>query len=203
MFDHLNKYTKLLIPILLGLFFVTFVIDDYADEPRKAKGVIAECFAEIEADESECEEDDFAEEAIFRSYSLITNGIVCVFLGTMQVSSSKQSAEQFRGLVRRYAPRPIPTYINLIYNGMDLFRVCAIFYFEKYEQIRCKTEDFGTMTCDYGHDSFCQGLKSQHSRGSGHSQWSWSNSPASRSHASRVIKNNNKIIHKPWTLQAF
>lgn len=130
MFDHLRKYTKLLIPILLGLFFVTFVVDDYGNEPRKMKGVCMECIAEMEADESECEEDDFAEEANLGQYSLIPNGIACVFFGKMQLSSSKQSAEQFRGLVRRYAPRPISTYINLINNGMDLFQVCAIFYSE-------------------------------------------------------------------------
>ncbi len=130
MFDHLRKYAKLLIPILLGLFFVTFVIDDYADEPRKTKGVVAECFAEMEADESECEEDDIAEEANFGQYSLIPNGIARIVLSTMQLSSSMQSAQQFRGLVRRYAPRPILTYINLNNNGMDLFQVCAIFHSE-------------------------------------------------------------------------
>lgn len=131
MFDHLRKYAKLLMPILLGLFFVTFVIDDYADEPRKMKGIVAECFAEMEADESECEEDDIAEEASFSPYSLIPNGIACIVLGTMQLSSSKQSAEQFRGLVRRYAPRPIPTYIDLInINGTNLIQVCAIFHSE-------------------------------------------------------------------------
>ena len=130
MFDHLRKYVKLLIPILLGLFFVNFVIDDYADESRKTKGVIAECFAEMEADESECEEDDLVEEAAFSSYSLIPNGITYIFLGTMQLSLSKQSTEQFRGLVRRYTPRPLPTYITLIINGMNLILVCAIFYSE-------------------------------------------------------------------------
>ena len=130
MFEHLRKYAKLLIPILLGLFFVTFVIDDYADEPRKTKGVVAECFAEMEADESECEEDDFAEEASSGSYSLIPNGIMCIILGTMQLSSSKQSAQQFRGLVRRYAPRSISTYNQLFNNGMDLFQVYAIFHSE-------------------------------------------------------------------------
>ena len=130
MFEHLRKYAKLLIPILLGLFFVTFVIDDYADEPRKTKGVVAECFAEMEADESECEEDNIAEEASFSPYSLIPNGITCIILGTMQLSSSKQSAQQFRGLVRRYAPRPILTYNQLFNNGMDLFQVCAFFHSE-------------------------------------------------------------------------
>ena len=63
MFDHLRKYAKLLIPILLGLFFVTFVVDDYGNEPRKMKGVCMECIAEMEADETEWEEDDLAEEA--------------------------------------------------------------------------------------------------------------------------------------------
>ena len=130
MFDHLRKYAKLLMPILLGLFFVTFVIDDYADEPRKMKGIVAECFAEMEADESECEEDDIAEEASFSPYSLIPNGIACIVLGTMQLSSSKQSADQFRGLVRRYAPRSILTYNQLFNNGMDLIQVCAIFHSE-------------------------------------------------------------------------
>ena len=130
MFDHLRKYAKLLMPILLGLFFVTFVIDDYADEPRKMKGVVAECFVEMEADESECEEDDFAEEANLGQYSSIPNEIACIVLGTMQLSSSKQSAEQFRGLVRRYAPRSILTYNQLFNNGMDLIQVCAIFYSE-------------------------------------------------------------------------
>ena len=181
MFDHLRKYAKLLMPILLGLFFVTFVIDDYADEPRKMKGVVAECFAEMEADESECEEDDFAEEATFGQYSLIPNGIAHVFLGTMQLSSSKQSAEQFRGLVRRYAPRPIPTYNQLFNNGMDLIQVCAIFYFDKYlskfslpigrETLRHKTRDIEPVL----------------------------------SPQSSVLsqKNNNTLIHKLWTLQAF
>ena len=34
----------------------------------------------------------------------------------------------------------------------------------------------GTMTCDYDHDCFGQGLKFQHSceSGHGHGQWSWS-----------------------------
>ena len=130
MFEHLRKYAKLLIPILLGLFFVTFVIDDYADEPRKTKGVVAECFAEMEADESECEEDNIAEEASFSPYSLIPNGIARIVLSTMQLSSSMQSAQQFRGLVRRYAPRPISTYYQLFNNGMDLFQVYAIFHSE-------------------------------------------------------------------------
>ncbi|MBR5911721.1 MAG: hypothetical protein IKZ55_07025 [Bacteroidales bacterium] len=130
MFDHLRKYTKLLIPILLGLFFVTFVVDDYGNEPRKTKGVCMECIAEMEADESECEEDDIAEEASWGQPSSGLQGKTCIFLGTMQLSSSKQSAEQFRGLVRRYAPRPISTYNQLFHNGMDLFRVCAIFYSE-------------------------------------------------------------------------
>lgn len=130
MFDHLRKYTKLLMPILLGLFFVTFVIDDYADEPRKMKGVVAECLVEMEADESECEEDDIAEEANWGQPALGLKGKACAFLGTMQLSSSKQSAEQFKGLVRRYAPRPIPTYYQLFNNGMGLFQVCAIFHSE-------------------------------------------------------------------------
>ena len=188
-------------PILLCLFFVTFVIDDYADEPRKMKGVVAECFAEMEADESECEEDDFAEEASWGQPTSGLQGKAWVFLGTMQLSSSKQSAEQFRGLVRRYAPRPISTYNQLFNNGTDLLRVCAIFYFDKYEQIRCKTWDCGTMTCDHDHDSFCQGLKFQHSRGSGHGQWSWSNSPEVLRPLSE--RNNNTLNHKLWTLQAF
>ena len=78
----------------------------------------------------EVEEDDFAEEASSGSYSLIPNGITCIILGTMQLSSSKQSAQQFRGLVRRYAPRPILTYNQLFNNGMDLFQVCAFFHSE-------------------------------------------------------------------------
>lgn len=130
MFDHLRKYAKLLIPILLGLFFVTFVIDDYADEPRKMKGVCMECIAEMEADETEWEEDDLPEEAYLGKYSLEINGTEYVFLCSMNLSSSQLSAEQFRGLVRRNAPRPISTYNQLFNNGMDLFRVYAIFYSE-------------------------------------------------------------------------
>ncbi len=130
MFEFCRKYTKLLIPILLGLFFATFVVDDYGNEPRKMKGVCMECIAEMEADETEWEEDDLPEEAYLGKYSLEINGTECVFLCSMNLSSSQLSAEQFRGLVRRYAPRPIPTYINLNNNGMDLFQVCAIFYSE-------------------------------------------------------------------------
>lgn len=130
MFDHLGKYAKLLIPILLGLFFVTFIIDEYADEPQKTKCVFAESFMETDADETECEDDDFAEEATFEHYSLIPKGIDCIFIDAMQLSSSKQSDEQFRGLVRRYAPRSAMTHIDLLKNGTDLIRVCAVFYSE-------------------------------------------------------------------------
>ncbi len=178
MLEFCRKYTKALIPILLGLFFVTFVIDDYGDEPRKMKGVVAECFAEMEADETECEEDDFAEEASCGQPSSGLQGKTCIFLGTMQLSSSKQSAEQFRGLVRRYAPRPISTYNQLFNNGMDLFRVCAIFYFAKYlsmfnlhigrETLRHETRDIEPVPC-----------------------------PEVPCH-----NNNNTLNHKLWTSQA-
>lgn len=130
MFEFCRKYTKLLIPILLGLYFVTFVVDDYGNEPRKMKGVCMECIAEMEADETEWEEDDLPEEAYLGKYSLEINGTECVFLCSMNLSSSQLSAEQFRGLVRRYAPRPISIYNQLFNIGMDLFRVCAIFYSE-------------------------------------------------------------------------
>ena len=130
MFEFCRKYAKLLMPILLGLFFVTFVIDDYADEPRKTKGVVAECLAEMEADETEWEEDDLPEEAYLGKYSLEINGTEYVFLCSMNLSSSQLSAEQFRGLVRRYSPRPISTYINLINNGTNLIQVCAFFHSE-------------------------------------------------------------------------
>ena len=130
MFEHCRKYSKWLMLILLGMFFVSFVIDDYGYEPRKAKGVCMECIAEMEVDETECEEDDLAEEASFDFYSLENNGIGVVFLCSMRLSASLLSAEQFRGLVRRYAPRPISTYNQFFNNGTDLFQVCAIFYSE-------------------------------------------------------------------------
>ena len=128
MFEFCKKYTKLLIPILLGLFFVTFVVDDYGNEPRKTKGVCMECIEEIEVDETEWEEDDFHEETYLGKYSLEINEMECVFLYSMNLSSFHLSAEQFRGLVRRYAPRPVSTYNQLFNNGMDLFQVCAIFF---------------------------------------------------------------------------
>ena len=89
-----------------------------------------ECIAEMEADETEWEEDDLPEEAYLGKYSLEINGTECVFLCSMNLSSSQLSAEQFRGLMRRYAPRPISIYNQLFNIGMDLFRVCAIFYSE-------------------------------------------------------------------------
>ena len=157
MFEFCRKYTKLLIPILLGLYFVTFVVDDYGNEPRKMKGVCMECIAEMEADETEWEEDDLPEEAYLGKYSLEINGTECVFLCSMNLSSSQLSAEQFRGLVRRNAPRPISTYNQLFNNGMDLFQVCAIFYFAKYlsmfnlhigrETLRHETRDIEPVPC--------------------------------------------------------
>ena len=130
MFEHCKKYVKLLIPILLGVFFVTFVIDDYGDEPRKMKDVYTECISEIEADESEWEENDLPEDIFLEQQNLGLQETMCIFLGKMQPSPSKLSAKQFRGLVRRYVPRPISIDNQLFKNGTDLFQVCAIFYFE-------------------------------------------------------------------------
>ena len=130
MFEHCKKYVKLLIPILLGVFFVTFVIDDYGDEPRKMKDVYTECISEIEADESEWEENDLPEETLLEQPNLGLQETMCLSHGKMQLSSSKLSAKQFRGLVRRYVPRPISIDNQLFKNGTDLFQVCAIFYSE-------------------------------------------------------------------------
>ena len=125
-----KKYVKLLIPILLGVFFVTFVIDDYGDEPRKMKDVYTECISEIEADESEWGENDLPEDIFLEQQNLGLQETMCIFLDKMQPSPSKLSAKQFRGLVRRYVPRPISIYDQLFKNGTDLFQVYAIFYFE-------------------------------------------------------------------------
>ena len=130
MFEHCRKYVKLLIPILLGVFFVAFVINAYCGEPRKMKSVYTECISEMVADESECEEDELVEIEGEKLYSLEINGIVCAFFYPIQLSSLKLSEKKFRGLVRRYAPRPNSTYNQLFKNGTDLFQVCAIFYFE-------------------------------------------------------------------------
>lgn len=121
MFDFCRKYIKLLIPILLGLFFVAFVVDDYADEPQKTKGFFTECFAEVDVDEAEIDEDDIAEEPSCGQYVLSPQKARSVFLCTLHISLSKQSDEQFRGLVRRYAPRPFMTYTKLFNNGMNPF----------------------------------------------------------------------------------
>ena len=129
MFEYCRKYKNILILILLSLFFITFVIDDSGDEPRKTKNVCLECSEEFEADDTEWEDDDLPEEACFEKYSLEINGIEYVFLFSMCVSSSHLSAKQFRGLVRRYAPRSNLTYNQHFNNGMNLYQVCAIFLF--------------------------------------------------------------------------
>lgn len=129
MFEFCRKYNKLLISILLGVFFVAFVVDDYGDEPQKAKGAYTECYAEMEADDTEWEDDDLPEEACFGNFSLEINGMEYVFLSSMSVSSSHLSAEQFRGLVRRYAPRQNSTYKLFFIYGMNLYWICAIFLF--------------------------------------------------------------------------
>lgn len=81
MFEYCRKHTKRLILILLSLFFATFVVYDYDNNPKR-------------------------------------------------LSSLKLSEKKFRGLVRRYAPRPISTYNRLFKNGTNLKKVCAIFYSE-------------------------------------------------------------------------
>ena len=129
MFEFCRKYTKLLIPILLGLFLVTFVIDDYGDGQRNMKIFFTECVSEIEADESECEDDDFSGDAFLGQVTLELQGTVCIFFSMMQLSSSKQSAEEFRGLVRRHAPRSNMIYNRLYKNGMGLIRFMPFFYF--------------------------------------------------------------------------
>ena len=129
MFDLCRKYAKLLMPIVLGLFFVAFVMDDYADEAQKTKSVFAECLVELDADESDCDENDIAEEASIKLQIPETDGTFCVSLPTLEPSSCTQSVKQFRGLVRRYAPNPASTYIEFFHNGIDSFSgLCHFFY---------------------------------------------------------------------------
>ena len=129
MFDLCRKYAKLLIPIVLGLFFVAFVMDDYEDEAQKTKSVFAECLVELDADESDCDENDIAEEASIKLQIPETDGTFCVSLPTQELSPCTQSVKQFRGLVRRYAPNPASTYIEFFHNGIDSFSgLCHFFY---------------------------------------------------------------------------
>lgn len=129
MFDLCRKYAKLLIPIVLGLFFVAFVMDDYEDEAQKTKSVFAECLVELDADESACDENDIAEEASIKLQIPETAGTFCVSLPTLEPSSCTQSVKQFRGLVRRYAPNPASTYIKIFHNGIDSFSGLCHFLF--------------------------------------------------------------------------
>jgi hypothetical protein len=130
MVEYCRQHTKWLILILLGLFFVTFIINDYNNEPRKAQSACTECVAEVEVDDTEWEEDDLIEEGKWGLYSMEVNGIVCIFLNPMRLSPLKLSADQFRGLVRRNVPLPNSTYNQFFKNGMNLYQVYAIFYFE-------------------------------------------------------------------------
>ncbi len=129
MFDLCRKYAKLLMPIVLGLFFVAFVMDDYADEAQKTKSVFAECLVELDADESDCDENDIAEEASFKLQIPETAGTFCVSLPTQELSSCTQSVKQFRGLVRRNAPNPASTYIEFFHNGIYSFSGLCHFLF--------------------------------------------------------------------------
>ncbi|MBR0304039.1 MAG: hypothetical protein IJQ94_00130 [Bacteroidales bacterium] len=118
-----------MMPIVLGLFFVAFVMDDYEDEAQKTKSVFAECLVELDADESDCDENDIAEEASIKLQIPETAGTFCVSLPTLEPSSCTQSVKQFRGLVPRYAPNPASTYIEFFYNGIDSFSGLCHFLF--------------------------------------------------------------------------
>lgn len=129
MFDLFRKYAKLLIPIVLGLFFVAFVIDDYADEKQKTKDIFAECLVELDADESDCNDNNVAEVPNIRLQIPEIEYALCVSLPTQELSPCTQSVKQFRGLVRRNAPNPASTYIKIFHNGIDSFSGLCLFLF--------------------------------------------------------------------------
>lgn len=129
MFDLFRKYAKLLIPIVLGLFFVAFVIDDYADEKQKTKDIFAECLVELDADESDCNDNNVAEVPNIRLQIPEIECALCVSLPTQELSPCTQSVKQFRGLVRRNAPNPASTYIEFFHNGIDSFSGLCHFLF--------------------------------------------------------------------------
>lgn len=129
MFDLFRKYAKLLIPIVLCLFFVAFVIDDYADEKQKTKDIFAECLVELDADESDCNDNNVAEVPNIRLQIPEIECALCVSLPTQELSPCTQSVKQFRGLVRRNAPNPASTYIKIFHNGIDSFSGLCLFLF--------------------------------------------------------------------------
>ena len=129
MFDLFKKYAKILISIVLGLFFVAFVIDDYADEKQKTKDIFAECLVELDADESDCNDNNVAEVPNIRLQIPEIECALCVSLPTQELSPCTQSVKQFRGLVRRNAPNPASTYIKIFHNGIDSFSSLCLFLF--------------------------------------------------------------------------
>lgn len=128
MFDLCRKYSKLLIPTLLGLLFTTFIMDDFTNEERKATGVLTEYSVEIDADET-CEEDDFSEEPNLKLQIPEMEETLFIFLPAVEHSSCTQSVKQFRELVRRYAPNHASTYMNIFHNGIDSFSGLCHFLF--------------------------------------------------------------------------
>lgn len=129
MFDLFRKYAKLLIPTVLGLFFVAFVIDDYADEKQKTKDIFAECLVELDADESDCNDNNVAEVPNIRLQIPEIECALCVSLPTQELSPCTQTVKQFRGLVRHNAPNPASTYIKIFHNGIDSFSGLCLFLF--------------------------------------------------------------------------
>ena len=130
MFNLCRKYEKLLTPIMLGLFFAAFVMDDYSDGQRMSKGLLTEYSLEIDADETDCEGDNFTGESGLGLLIPAVQEVKCVFTAVKELPSCPPSAKQFRGLVRRYAPNPASIYTEFFHNGIDFFRVYAIFYFD-------------------------------------------------------------------------
>ncbi|MBR1426997.1 MAG: hypothetical protein IJ581_06045 [Paludibacteraceae bacterium] len=109
MIPFIRKYASLLVLVLMSVFAVALVLDEYGDCRRAAQDVLIETCAEIEADDYEWDEDgtdNWDGRDNVQSSDVRCTKVLCLEDSTTGLNAvSLSSNEQKRGLVRRYAPR--------------------------------------------------------------------------------------------------
>jgi hypothetical protein len=105
MFRIIRQYAPMLLVVMMSLFVMSLVMDEYSDSRRIAEDLHIESCMELETEDYEWDELDLSSQPVYAG-GLSVMYISLPFTEGQGISNSPFISDKQRlGLVRRYAPR--------------------------------------------------------------------------------------------------
>ncbi|MBQ6047604.1 MAG: hypothetical protein IJL38_08310 [Bacteroidales bacterium] len=129
MFAFVRKYSNYLFFLLATLFCFSLLVDEVGDYNRELQDLQVIASVEYSADDMDWNEIDDMAECQTPSYVNSIKKIWNEYLPILYFNGVQRSDEQWRGLVRRYAPRKVFLITNISsYNGTIPIGIVPFFF---------------------------------------------------------------------------